>query len=377
MRGPGAGFRVIHVLAPAEVGGIETVVRRLAAEQGRAGYEVYVIPVITGGAQRHPFLQGWTGVSGVSVRPLVASPRRYGLERRTVTDLARAVDADIVHTHGYRPDVVHGALASAGSHRLASTVHGFTCATTRKWLYNRLQCLTLRRYDVVVAVAGHLRATLIGSGVDPRRIHEIPNVPGLTAPLPPARAARILRVPTADFRMVWIGRITREKGIDLVLEAVSRLDGADWSLTVMGSGGEERWARARALELGIAKRVRWLGAVPNAAMYLQAFDVLVLSSRTEGSPMVVLEALSAGIPVVAAAIGGVPSLVDAETGLVVPPGDPAALAAALDVVRLDPSSARLRASRARQRWSSPRKTQQWIRAYEDAYRAALGTSQPR
>src|SRR5207244_355223 len=90
-------------------------------------------------------------------------------------------------------------------------------------------------------------------------------------------------------------------------------------------------------------RVRWHGAIPFAGSLFAAFDAVVLSSRTEGTPIVLLEAMAAGVPVIAARVGGIPDVVTDEEATLVPAENPARLAAALDALRTDPVAASHRA----------------------------------
>src|ERR1051326_5876843 len=113
----------------------------------------------------------------------------------------------------------------------------------------------------------------------------------------------------------------------------------------MIGGGREQEALERSIET--INGFRMLGSVPEAGRCLRAFDVLVLSSRTEGTPMVALEAMRAEVPVVAFAVGGLPDLLADDRGVLVPPGDADALREAVESVRKRPEAAAHRASRAR------------------------------
>src|SRR5271165_429912 len=118
---------IVHVLAPAPAGGLESVVRALAGGQARRGHRVTVAPVIAG--SEHPFLAALEG-TGVASAPIVVPGRGYWEERRAVRALAARVGADIVHTHGQRVDVVDAGAArtAIASVRTVTTIHGFTGA---------------------------------------------------------------------------------------------------------------------------------------------------------------------------------------------------------------------------------------------------------
>jgi glycosyltransferase involved in cell wall biosynthesis len=125
-----------------------------------------------------------------------------------------------------------------------------------------------------------------------------------------------------------IGRLERQKGIDILIRALVSIEGA--TLLVVGDGSERTHLEKLAHDVGVADRVLWLGWSDDARSYLGSLDVVALPSRFEGFPLAVLEALLARSAVVAADVGSVSEAVrNGETGLLVPPEDPAALAGAI------------------------------------------------
>ena len=144
-------------------------------------------------------------------------------------------------------------------------------------------------------------------------------------------ARRALGLPDSQPLVCYVGNLVVEKGPDVLLEAVGRFGGAGMMharTAFIGAGPLKQMLMARAGALGVRERVSFPGRLPpdDVALWLSASDVLCLPSRREGCPNVVLEALAAGRPVVAAAVGGVPELLDDRNGIMVPPDDPSALA---------------------------------------------------
>ena len=119
---------------------------------------------------------------------------------------------------------------------------------------------------------------------------------------------------------------------------------------------------------GLVARVLWLGAVPDAARYFAAFDLFVMSSRTEGLPMVMLEAMAAGTPIVTTSVGGIPDLVSPAEGVLVPPEDPKALAAAIRTALDDREAAAARSRAAQLRQRTEFDVGPWSARYESIYR---------
>ena len=360
---------VLHVVAPTEVGGLERVVHALAIGQRRAGHRVCVAVVLGRPIADHPFLPPLLEAD-VEVVPLHVPPRAYLRERSAVVEVCERIRPDVVHTHGHRVDVVDAGAARRVGLPTVTTVHGFTGGDLKNRFYERLQRWAFRRFDAVVAVSRPLAADLARAGVPPGRLHMVPNAwAGGGATLSRDSARTTLRVAPRQFHIGWVGRLTPEKGADVLLAALARLGDVPLTLSVLGDGRARPGLDALAARHRLGDRVRWLGAVPDAARLFPGFDVFVLSSRTEGTPIVLFEAMAAGTPIVASAVGGVPDVVSSGEALLVPPDDPAALADAIRRVWTDPAGAATRAVRARERLATGFALAPWLASYERIYRS--------
>ncbi|HSH46172.1 MAG TPA: glycosyltransferase, partial [Longimicrobiales bacterium] len=280
-----------------------------------------------------------------------------------------------VHTHGYRVDVLHGSVAAKLGIPRVSTSHGFVGGDLKNRFYERLQRRALRRFDGVVAVSAPMAATLAQRGIPADRLHTVPNAwtDGIEF-LDREEARRMLQIPADEFHVGFIGRIGHEKGPDVLLEALSHLE-RPAATTFIGEGRLRDALAGRAEALGLDQTVRWAGLVQDAARLIRAFDAVVLSSRTEGTPVVLLEAMAAGVPVIAAAVGGIPHIVGPDEASLVPAEDPPALAAAIRDTRDDPRAAAGRAARASQRLRGELSAAQWLERYDRVYIASgVGTA---
>jgi glycosyltransferase involved in cell wall biosynthesis len=307
--------------------------------------------------------------AGVPRIVLRRPPWAYLGERRA---LARLLDREapaIVHTHGYRADLQAFGIARSRSRAAVATVHGFTGGDLKLRAYKWLQRHALRQADAVVAVSRPIAEQIVRGGVSRERVHLIRNAwRRRSAPLARAEARTLLGLPQSGFVAGWIGRLSREKGPDVWLDAFSRLEDPESHTCFVGDGPDRR-ALAQRLRGSLAGRVHFAGEQPDAARLLSAFDVVVLSSRTEGTPIVLLEAMDALVPVVATAVGGVPDVLSDREGWLVPPDDPAALLAALEAVRTSPAAARMRAGAARDRLTRDLSFPAWLDAHEGLYRS--------
>jgi glycosyltransferase involved in cell wall biosynthesis len=201
-------------------------------------------------------------------------------------------------------------------------------------------------------------------------VHLLPNGWGRGAPAFPRDEARQgLALPTGLRLVAWVGRLSREKGADVMIEAVPHLpEGV--SLAMVGDGPERGVLEARAAQLGVSDRIRWLGAVPEAGRYLAAFDAFALSSRTEGTPIALFEAMAARLPIVATAVGGVPDVVTDREAILVPSEDPEALGLALARVFSEPATAN-RVAAAATRLDDQYGVSAWVERHDEVYRAAI------
>jgi glycosyltransferase involved in cell wall biosynthesis len=373
-----SNLTVLHTFAPAPIGGAEQVVADLTEALALEGCAVHLVPVLDEGGEDHPFLSLVS--SSVQTHPLFLPPRSYLAERRALRSILNAVGPAIVHTHGYRSDLVGGLAARAVSRPVLSTVHGFTGGGIKNQFYERLQRWALRRADGVIAVSDPLAATLRQTGVEPERLHVIRNARSLPRGgflSPDAARGRLWALcevgdgaqpegPRGDFHIGWVGRMSPEKGPDVLVEALAHMEGG-WQATFVGSGPLAGDLRARCRDLELRDRIGWAGPVPEAARHFKGFDVLVLSSRSEGTPIVLLEAMAAGVPLVVTRVGGIPDVVTEREALIVDPEDPRGLADAIARVRDHPEAAKERVDRAKLKFETDASTKRWAREHIDLY----------
>lgn len=216
------------------------------------------------------------------------------------------------------------------SERYAGTLDEFqNVGGARNRFLRTTRNAALRRARHVFCPSAYLREVALEWGLDPSRVSVLPN-PAPPLPSLPARDAlrRELRL---DGRvLVFAGRLGPQKALGIALEAVAAVPHV--TLVVAGDGPDRATLEARATDLGLEGRARFLGSVARdqVSRLFGAADASVLSSAWENFPHTVVEALAVGCPVIATAVGGVPEVVrDGENGLLVPPNDVAALAAAI------------------------------------------------
>lgn len=246
-------------------------------------------------------------------------------------------DYDLMHAHGLKAALLT-ALASAGRQRLPSvfTLHNTLPSEDTRWR-ERLLRWVLGTAKAVVVVSEAQGEDLKRRHLTPlERINTIPNGIAL-APIDSAQETDRdeiragLDIAATDCLVLSVMRIMSAKGIGDLLAAARLLPSSSpLRFLIAGDGPERAHYTKLASSLGLASRLRFLGYRQDVPQLLQAADLFLLPSHAEGTPLSILEAMAAQRAVVATAVGGIPELVvDEETGLLIPPGEPSAIAAAL------------------------------------------------
>lgn len=309
-------MRVVLVLR-ASTGGIGTYVRELAEYCVGQGDQVVVVgPAAT---EKH---FSFTSV-GAEFATLARLPR---LLRR----------ADVVHSHGFKAAALVNVMrAGRRGPRHVVTLHNTILAIgIRARISSLVECLAVRPADVVLGASPDLveRATELRAREVSLCLVPAPLLPAAVRTRAEIRAA--LAVPGTDPLLLTIGRLAPQKSLPLLLDAVADLADLGVRLVIAGEGPERHALSAR---IGAEKLpVTLLGQRSDVAELLAAADVFVLSSHWEARALVVQEAMRAGVPVVATAVGGLPELVG-DAAILVPANDATALADALRRLLTDPT----------------------------------------
>jgi glycosyltransferase involved in cell wall biosynthesis len=336
-RGLRQPLRGVCFVAPEldRIGGYELATLALARELRERGVSVLVVTISTGGLN----VARGADLIRIQVRGqhtlLNAFPRLLAVLARERSRYSIIHCPTFSHLSGLA--VLAGRILGRPTLvRVATENDVREFAEGRHWKY-RFFFWLLRRATDVIAPSTAIRDELLRAGFSPERIVCFANCVDVNRfrPVTPAEKAEAKSALGLTKDTVVIGtvaRLVQRKGIDVLLRAFSIVSHSHRvHLVVVGDGplGEE--LRALAHELKIEDSVSWLGFQADPVKWLQAMDVFALSSRLEGSPNAVLEAMAAGLPIVATTIGGVVDLLEeGRTGFLIPPDDPDALAVALD-----------------------------------------------
>ncbi len=290
----------------------------------------------------------------------VIIPERYRFDPQSLGALRQAVatiNPDIIQTNNVKS---HALIKMAGLHRRHRWIafhHGYTAPDLKMKFYNQLDRWSLPGAHRIVAVCGPFGEQLVAMGIPRSRIRILHNSATVLSEGFAETTVSSIRQQFGlggdEKILVAIGRLSSEKGHADLIEALHRLRSSKpslkWKLFLIGSGHEEQNLKALTEQLALQSQVIFTSHQANVLPFYGIADGMVLPSHTEGSPHVVLEAMSAGVPIVATSVGGVPEILqNNETAILVPAHNPEALTAGIAKLLESPGDANRLAANAKQ-----------------------------
>jgi glycosyltransferase involved in cell wall biosynthesis len=323
-------MRVAHVHRIRGIGGSERHLLTLLPALRAIGVEAEFVGLDDSVGAIEPFYDA-LDASGVPYTRLDGS-RQLSL---AAVRALRGLDTEILHTHLVHADIA-GALGRRRRMRLVSTKHNDDPFRTGPFRFGE-RALT-RRASRVIAITEALREFCVERVGLPAAKVEVVHY-GLDAPPAAWGPNPDLALPDDVRLLLCVSRLEPQKGIDTALRALTQLP-PETVLVVLGEGPQRAELEALARSLGVAERTRFPGRVGDVAALLGEAELLVHPARWEGFGLAILEAMLCALPVVASRVSSLPELVaDGETGILVPPDDPDALATALGILLEDRAQA--------------------------------------
>ncbi|HQI75022.1 MAG TPA: glycosyltransferase [Candidatus Latescibacteria bacterium] len=369
-------MKIVHVIDSEGMYGAEAVVLNLMDAQQAMGHRPSLLSL------------GGIGVAekGIEIeaskRGLAVCVLRFhnGLNIKGAFRILEQVEdlgAEVIHSHGYKSDILLG-IVPRNYRRVPvlSTLHGATSTSicSKMWLYEKAQTLMLTRLDKIVAVSARIQELRLLKlfGVKPVLINN--GIPLLDFE---SDGLRCELAQSSDYfkrerRILSIGRLSPEKGFDVLIESIGVVTsrGMSVSLVVIGNGSAATSLKRIAEKAKVADRIHLIGYKERAYRFIPDFDLFVLPSFSEGSPITLLEAMQAGVPIVATRVGEIPRVLGyGRLGRLVAPGDPVVLADALMEVLGNIGEARIRAAQAKEtvirEYNASMTAQRYVALYEE------------
>jgi L-malate glycosyltransferase len=342
-------YRVLHVIDSLDLGGAQVVLENLIKHGDSARFEFEI-------AAMHGRGRMWDRLAALGV-PMhsLSSRARVPLYVPRLAWQCVTRRYDVVHTHLLAANVIAKPVAAFCGVRVRINHDHCNDKLTdpRRWAL-RADTMTNRFSTHVVAVSESTRDFLVQhEGVPASRVTTIHNGIdlGVYCPLPELRAAAREKagLPADAFVVAGVGRLTHQKNFPLFLEVAAEVAKAHPKavFALVGTGEDDEALRAQAARLGIAGRVKFLGFIGDMPALWPALDCLLLTSRYEGLPITILEAMACGVPIVASNLDGMREILrDGENAALVPPGEPAPYVAAVRALLEQPGLAARRAEAA-------------------------------
>ena len=321
-------MKILHIISSGGMYGAEAVILNMSRTLNKGPHQS-ILGVFSNSS--HPNLQlHESAVSHGIESHVIPCKGQLDLEvPRSLRKLIQLTRADIVHAHGYKADVYLHFASRNLSTPLISTCHTWYDNDLFVRLYGAIDRRVLRCFDGVVAVSEDVKQRLLRAGVLGQRVRLIRN--GID--LRPFATERSLSERSPHSLTVGlVGRLSREKGVDLFLHTASRVlaDFPDTNFIVAGDGPDRVALQALAQELHIQHRVTLLGRREDMPALYKSMDIMVSASRQEGLPIALLEGMASSLPLVATSVGEVPTVVHhGSTGTLVPPENIDALASGI------------------------------------------------
>lgn len=323
-------MKVLHLISSGGMYGAEAVILNLSRTLAESGH-ASAVASFSNAANPNLQLHEAAVMDGIESHTISCRGQMDRSVFPAIQGLVKQTGVDVVHAHGYKADI-YCYLALRGLRvPMVSTCHTWYDNDLLVTLYGKADRLVLRGFARVVAVSAEVKQRLLDAGVREEKIRIVRNGIDLR---PFASAQPSLRGEHGDNTLLvgLIGRLAYEKGVDVYLSAVARVaaDFPEAKFLVVGEGPDGEKLERMIDELNIRGSVRMLGRRDDMAAVYASLDLMVSSSRQEGLPMAILEGMASGLPLVATAVGEVPTVVrDGVTGLLLPADDVARLAAAM------------------------------------------------
>ena len=324
-------IKVLQLISSGGYYGAERVVVQLAGALNQLGCRA-VVGVFDNAHRPNLEIAEIARLNGLDVEVIKCNGKFDIRTTSAIRDCLSKGEFDVLHTHGYKADFYGYRAARTSGTKIVATSHNWPSRKFSLRLYAAIDRLVLRYFDRVCAVSDEIKGVLERSGVPREMLSVVPN--GI--PVDQFSSGRQVLKAELGFQentiVGFVGRMSKEKGLEHLINIVPGLVAIAPStrFVFVGEGPERSALERLTRHLHVEENVLFLGRREDLADVYAGIDVFVLPSLNEGMPLVLLEAMAAGRPVVATRVGEIPKIIkDGESGLLVEPGDEQGLRGAI------------------------------------------------
>lgn len=370
-------MRVAVVIDSLKVGGAQRLVSAYASHASAHGISPLIVTLHKESA---PIITDAIHAAGVRVVTLPAGSL-FSLSRfRHMVKLFKEEEIDIVQTHLIYANILGSIAAHVARVPVVATLHSTHVRHgTKSRLLKRMEDFFLRKFATRILAVGNMVEAANQERYGGRKVDVIPNgipQPGEIQPQTRERLRKEFGGDGSGSIIITVGRFSQAKGYEDMIKAFSLLRNKEQKprLLMVGSGNQAKSIQAQIDSLDLNESVILAGERHDVPQLLAASDVYASSSHREGLPLAVLEAMMAGLPVVATSVGDIPNVVTRETGLIVPPHRPEQLAAALEDLLDDPEKRQVMGKAAQQRAMDEYSVDAWMKRHVALYADMLASN---
>ncbi len=314
-------IRILQLIAPTSFAGAERVVLNLAENIQDDRFQTTLALFLSSKIKKNIFI---TELEKKAIPyELILMEGAFDVDNlSTLTSIIRDRQIDIIHSHGYRSDILGFICAKRTGIKIVSTIHGWTPTTRRVRLYEKISRFFLPMFDHIIAVSSAIKNDL--RFIPEKKISLLQNA------INTDRAMRIPgereafrnkhNIPQRAIVIGTVARLSREKGIKFLIEAMTELarEKEDIVLLIVGRGKETENLQQAARQSGVEQNIIFYGFEKNPSLIYRNLDIFILPSLTEGTPMALLEAMCHEVPVIATRVGEIPNIIeDKQNGLLI------------------------------------------------------------
>jgi len=364
-------MRILHLISSGGMYGAEAVILNLSRTLNQQGH-TSLLGIFSNSTNPNLQLHDLAQQEGIESHLISCRGQLDRTVPATIRSLAATTAADLIHAHGYKADVYAYIAMRNTNTPLVSTCHTWYDDNRLVWLYGVIDRRVLRRYAAVIAVSDDVRQRLLHAVVPTNHIHFIRNGIDLRPFTNATPSLRHLAAPEG-LLIGWVGRLTRDKGPDLFLQAIAQLRPTfpTARYIMVGEGPFRPECERLITSLALTDIVHLLGQRSDMPAVYASCDLLVSSSRLEGLPMAILEGMASTLPWVAPQVGAIPLAIhDGQNGILIPPENVEVLANSMARLMQSPEERSRMGAAARRltesEFSAERMSEDYLRVYTAA-----------